>query len=194
MKIVIIQNCQTQFDAPLFSRYFKNNSLQIYVYYTEKYYISNSKSDPEISISPFWDNISDLDYNFFCNKSTIRIFRDVLKIKPNLVIFCGWYPRSHAILAIIFRFLFNIKIGVRSDNTLIHTRLTGIRGRLKRYVMYFWLGVYDFWFPVGSLSAEYLIKLSKVSRNIFYFPIYQNFFSFRNYEIIYFFIIEKLHC
>ncbi len=97
------------------------------------------------------------------------MWKEIVKQGPCHVIIGGWYPRSHALLALLLR-LSGVSIGVRSDNTLEHTDLRGMGGILKRAFMSVWLGLYDVWHPVGSLSHAYLRQLSIRKRETFYFP------------------------
>ena len=65
--------------------------------------------------------------------------------------------------------LSGIRIGVRSDNTLEHTNLSGFYGWLKRSVMFVWLGLFHAW-HVGTLARAYVQKLSAIQRPVYYFP------------------------
>lgn len=125
--------------------------------------------DSELGIAPQWDHIPGLVYPARFEQSVFLMWRQIVALKPDHVVICGWYPRSHALLAVLLR-LNGVHIGVRSDNTLQHTSLSGVYGRLKRVVMSAWLGLFHAWHPVGTLARAYLEKLSAVQRPVYYFP------------------------
>lgn len=167
--LIIVQNRPTQFDAPLYSKIHEKTSINITLFYTEVNPELFDLVDNEIAITPQWDHLKGLYYPVYYVHSTIDLWRRIYRLRPNHVIICGWYPRQHALLALLLR-LCSISIGVRSDNTLEHTNLSGIYGWLKRAAMSVWLGLFHVWHPVGTLARSYLEKLSLVQRPVFYFP------------------------
>ncbi len=118
---------------------------------------------------PQWDHLRGLHYSTQFEKSALSLRRKIVALQPDHVVICGWYPRSHALLAVLLR-LSGVRIGVRSDNTLVHTDLSGFKGWVKRWVMSGWLGVYHVWHPVGTLARAYVEALSLSRRPVFYFP------------------------
>lgn len=168
-KMVVVQNRPTQFDVPFFAKLNKTSIFDLTVFYTR---VSSSKTnyvDNETNHTPEWDNLLGMKYDARFENSTFRLWKEIISLKPRHVIICGWYPRSHALLALLLR-LSGVSIGVRSDNTLEHTNLSGVFGLVKRFAMFFWLGVFDTWHPVGSLAKTYMQKLSMIKRPVFYFP------------------------
>ncbi len=169
-KIVIIQNKPTQFDTPFYAMVAKEvPEFDLQVFYTEKYIKTQQPIDSETGIYPTWDNLGGLFHPALMTTSIISCLKNILLIKPDYVIICGWFPRLHAILAISLR-LCGIKIGVRGDNSLEHSALIGFKGFLKRKILGYWLCVYDSWHPVGTLSREYFQSIGACRRPIFYFP------------------------
>jgi len=75
----------------------------------------------------------------------------------------------HALLAILLK-LRGIRIGLRTDGTLRHSRFVGIKGLVKRAVLPFWFRQYDTWHPVGTLARRYLEVMAGTSRPTFLFP------------------------
>lgn len=167
--IVFVQNRPTQFDAPLYFLVKGLSEFKLVVFYTEFAAKSSCAFDRETNILPQWDHLKGLDYDARFERSAYRLWRNILLLQPNHVVICGWYPRSHALLTVLLR-ISGVSIGVRADNTLEHTKLTGIRGWLKRRVMFFWLSLFACWHPVGTLSRAYLERLSAICRPVFYFP------------------------
>ncbi|RUQ32312.1 MAG: glycosyltransferase [Candidatus Competibacteraceae bacterium] len=169
IRIIIIQNRPTQFDVPLYAKVNRNSVFDLIVYYTRVACSDSSAIDPETAIAPQWDHLHGLVYQARFEQSAFLMWRQIIALEPDHVVICGWYPRSHALLTLLLR-LSGVHIGVRSDNTLEHTHLSGISGGLKRVVMLAWLGLFHAWHPVGTLARAYLEKLSIVQRPVFYFP------------------------
>jgi glycosyltransferase involved in cell wall biosynthesis len=169
MKIVIVQNQPTQFDAPFYAGLHRSSIFDLIIFYTEVAMIEPGVIDSELGIAPQWDHLHGLAYQARFEQSAFLMWRQIIALQPDHVVICGWYPRSHALLTLILR-LSGVQIGVRSDNTLEHTQLSGISGGLKRVVMSAWLGLFHAWHPVGTLARAYLEKLSIVQRPVFYFP------------------------
>lgn len=169
MKIIIIQNRPTQFDVPLYAKIHQNSVFDLIVFYTKAACTDSSAIDSETAIIPQWDHLQGLVYKAIFEQSAFRMWWQILTLKPDHVVICGWYPRSQALLALLLR-LSGVRIGVRSDNTLEHTYLCGIAGGLKRVIMSISLGLFNAWHPVGTLARAYLEKLSIVQRSVFYFP------------------------
>ncbi len=167
--VVIVQNRPTQFDVPLYARLHRADGFSIVVFYTQVSAVDLDAKDPEVLLSPQWDHLRGLEYPAKFETAVFALWRQIVALRPAHVVICGWYPRSHALLAILLR-LTGVCIGVRSDNTVEHISLSGIRGWIKRAVMSIWLGLYQTWHPVGALARAYLEKLSMVRRPIFYFP------------------------
>lgn len=190
-RLVVVQDLPTQFDSPLYSYINNKREFELVVFYTTVDRLDISKIDDEIGLSPKWDHLTHSKYDARFENRGFALWRQIISIKPSHVIISGWFPRSHALLAILLR-ISGVKIGIRSDNTLQHTNLKGLRGKIKRIFMALWPGLFNAWHPVGTLSCEYLNKLSIVKRKIYYFPyavdvawfstqadIYRN----RNYEL-----------
>jgi len=167
--LIIIQNRPTQFDVPLYAEIEKSSNIQLVVFYTEVNPKQTDALDQEIGIPPRWDHLIGLLYNAPFDASPVSLWRKIRALHPDHVIICGWYPRSHAILTLLLK-LSGISLGLRSDNTLWHTRLTGAKGFLKRLFMAFWPGVFRSWHPVGTLARDYLKTLSMASRPVYFFP------------------------
>lgn len=167
--LVIIQDRPTQFDVPLYAMLSADSVFDLTISYTVIQPEQDCGFDAEIAAAPQWDHLKGLVYPARSFHSTLNAWRELICDRPDHVIVCGWYPRSHALLALLLR-LSGIRVGVRSDNTIKHTENTGSKGMIKRWAMSLWLGVYDAWHPVGSLAKEYLEKRSYFKRPVFYFP------------------------
>jgi len=169
MKFVVVQNRPTQFDVPLYALLNQSAVFTLTVFYTEVEFVEVGSIDSEVAITPQWNHLLGLKYQAFFGKSAFSLWRQIVALRPDHVIVCGWYPRTHALLSLLLR-LSGIRIGVRSDNTLQHTDLSGVLGMAKRVGMSLWLGLFHAWHPVGSLALGYLEKMSLVNRPVFYFP------------------------
>lgn len=167
--VIIVQDRPTQFDVPFYAQVYRDASFNLVVFYTQSSQVNNSTMDIETSIAPQWDHLHGLEYPARFSNSVVSIWRQIVSLAPDCVVICGWYPRSHALIALLLR-MSGICIGVRSDNTLEHTNLAGLFGRLKRAVMSLWLCLYQTWHPVGSLASSYLQKLSLQQKPVFFFP------------------------
>lgn len=176
INIIIVQNVPTQFDVPLYQKITKEQPFKLIVYYTQTYLSNtqNSQYDREIGRSPQWDHLTNAQYDrrdlsATEVKSPQLVADKILKDNPDLVILSGYYPRLHAVLAVLLK-LKGVKIGLRSDNALPHSDLSGIKGWLKGKALSYWLKIYDRWHPVGTLAHEYLETISGTTKPTFYFP------------------------
>lgn len=175
--IIIVQNKPTQFDVPLYQRIAQENPFKLIVYYTQTYSnntVFNENYDPEIGRSPDWDHLKNAKYDrrditAAEAKNAQLVAQKIIADQPDLVILSGYYPRLHAVLAILLK-LKGVKIGLRSDNSIPHSHLSGIQGWLKRTALSYWLKIYDSWHPVGTLAREYLETISGITKPTFYFP------------------------
>lgn len=174
--LTIIQNVPTQFDVPLYQKIAEEQPFNVIVYYTQTYQNNgqHTQYDREIGRSPQWDHLTNAKYDRRDLSATevknpSLVADKILKDTPDLVILSGYYPRLHAILAILLK-LKGVKIGLRSDNALAHSDLSGTKGWLKRTALSYWLKIYDTWHPVGTLAHEYLETISGTTKPTFYFP------------------------
>lgn len=174
--IIIVQNTPTQFDVPLYQLIAQEEPFQLIVYYTQTHLSKtlNAKFDLEIGRSPLWDHLENANYDrrdltTTEAKNAQLVAQKIIADQPDLVILSGYYPRLHAKLAIILR-LKGICIGLRSDNTIPHSELSGMKGLLKKAFLRYWLRIYDSWHPVGTLAREYLETISGTRKPTFYFP------------------------
>ena len=158
--VVIIQNKPTQFDSPLYNQIATNKNFNLFLFYT-----NDMKSDEEININPTWNNTKEITYNLYFNNSISSIFKKIIKINPDLIILCGWFPISHYILAILLK-IKGYKIGLRSDNISDYSRMNSI----KKIYMPFILNIYNTWHPVGQLAGKFLNTISLSKKSIYYFP------------------------
>ena len=170
--VVVVQNKETQFDAPLYSLIHSNRPFSLFVVYT-----SASRQldclDQEIGLPPQWDHLVSADYPQLnlrrSNPFAIsRLALQIRRLRPSLVIICGYYPRSHLVLALILRLL-GVRIGLRSDNTLTHTRLDGVAGQLRQLVVGWIQRLFQTWHPVGQQAEAYLRTLSGRDRPCYRF-------------------------
>lgn len=171
-RLTIVQNRPTQFDMPLYARMHANGDWDLQVIYTGD---SNVETvDRELGHPPCWDHVTDADdRGIYLDAETRRkvdtIADRIVAHRPDLVVLCGYRPILHARLVGALK-RGGIKIGLRSDNTLQHSDLSGLKGVAKRVVLPWWLARYDCWFPVGSQAGAYLCALSAVKRPVFCFP------------------------
>jgi glycosyltransferase involved in cell wall biosynthesis len=164
---VIIQNRETQFDAPLYDLIHRNSCFPFSVIYTTP---SNpgGNQDAELGFSPSWDHLSFHNYHQRTLQHTgplalLRLARELVRQQPALVVICGYFPRSQLLLAILLRLL-GQKIGLRSDNTLAHTTFDGLRGKLRRSLIGPIQRLFHTWHPVGDQAHAYLRILSGANR------------------------------
>lgn len=167
--LVLVQNRPTQFDVPLYAKAQVHSSIDIRVFYTKYSPTDIHTIDEETSIAPQWDHLNGLEYPACFMKGTFTIWKQIVSLKPDHVIIGGWYPRVHALLALLLR-MKGISVGVRSDNTLLHNNLSGVRWFTKRILISMWLCLYNTWHPVGSLAKSYFEELSFRKRPSYFFP------------------------
>lgn len=164
--LIIVQNRETQFDAPLYRQIHQQQILPLQVVYTMSGATIQDK-DAELGFEPQWDHLtieSYLKVNL-ANTSPRAIWtlsRTLRRQSPALVLICGYYPRLHLLLALFLR-LQGQRIGLRSDNTLTHTSFTGLKGRIRRTVVGWIQRLFDSWHPVGAQAHTYLSTISGAS-------------------------------
>lgn len=173
-RLVIVQNRETQFDAPLYAQIEHDGAIDLTVLYSEPAPHGRTSEDPEIGRPPSWDHIPPGSYRAQWAPvggllAALWMARLIRAAHPNLVIVAGYFPRSHLILTLLLK-LRGQRVGLRSDNTLQHTRFRGWRGRLRRLVIGWIQRLYDTWHPVGGEAEAYLRALSSTSRPTFAFP------------------------
>jgi glycosyltransferase involved in cell wall biosynthesis len=165
--LVIIQNRETQFDAPLYGLIHQDRCFPLLVIYT-------TPSDPggiqdaELGFSPRWDHLSSHSYQQRTLQHTgpvalWQLAKELRRQRPALVLICGYFPRSQLLLAIFLRLL-GQRIGLRSDNTLAHTTFHGLRGKLRRLGVGLIQRLFHTWHPVGEQAFAYLRTLSGSDR------------------------------
>lgn len=165
--LIIVQNRETQFDAPLYSLIQKTKAFPLHVIYTTPG-ISATNLDPELGFAPQWDHLNSASYshhalirgNIF---SILRLAILLKNRKPSLVLICGYYPYSHLFLALAL-FILRQKIGLRSDNLLVNASFSGISGKLRKTTIAIIQRLFDTWHPVGSQSLDYLRSISGSGR------------------------------
>ena len=172
LDVVIIQNRETQFDAPLYSLIHSSAAFSLLVIYTAASG-AQADQDAELGFAPRWDHLRSGAYPAFVLPSStlpalVRLAWQLRRLRPSLVVICGYYPRSQLLLAVLLRAL-GLRIGLRSDNTLRHTQLAGLRGRLRRLVVGQVQRLFHTWHPVGEQAHAYLRTLSGSHRPTYRF-------------------------
>jgi len=167
--LVIVQDVPTQFDVPLYNQIGGDASFKLSVIYTQM-----ETEDIEIGRMPHWDHIKEHKYkHHFLNdverRSEKRLMQSVLENNPDHVIISGYWPKLHRNLMYCLKKR-NISVGLRSDNTVQHSKLDGLRGWVKRLYLKKLLSKYNAWHPVGNQAANYLELLSGIQRPIRLFP------------------------
>ena len=167
--LVIVQNRETQFDAPLYRAIASSAAYPLRVIYTE----ARHGADAELGFAPRWDHLAAHSYDQWVLQAQSplqawRLARWIRSIQPDLVIVAGYYPRFHLLLALVLRLL-GQRIGLRSDNTLRHTSLLGWRGWLRRQAVGRIQRLFHSWHPVGDQALAYLRELSGTDRPSFRF-------------------------
>jgi glycosyltransferase involved in cell wall biosynthesis len=169
--LVIVQDSETQFDAPLYAEMAREDDFVLKVYYTQT---RADATDPELGLAPRWDHLTGLHYPHVHQSArgvldTIQLFWAIHALRPAHVLLSGYYPPSHLLLAMLLR-LAGHSIGLRSDNTLEHSDFAGLKGRIKRVLLPPILRLYRCWHPVGRAAEAYLENISGVHRPVFRFP------------------------
>lgn len=172
--LIIIQDCETQFDAPLYAFLEQRGGLALQVNYTQTRQDSSANQDPELGLAPRWDHLKDVRYPHTHHvarglSDTLALARVIRQSRPTHVVISGYYPASHLLLALRLK-IAGVSIGLRSDNTLEHSRFTGMKGLIKRLVLPGILCLYDTWHPVGSAAEQYLHAIAHCRRRVFRFP------------------------
>ena len=170
--LVIVQNRETQFDAPLYALIHRESCLQLVVVYTTPAG-PGLVEDPELGMSPSWDHLAEHYYPHRMLRHTgplaiWQLAHDIHRQRPELVVICGYFPRSHLLLAVFLRML-GQRIGLRSDNTLHHTTFKGVRGTLRRLGVGGIQRLFHTWHPVGDQALSYLHTLSGSERSSYRF-------------------------
>lgn len=167
--LVIVQDVPTQFDVPLYNIIAEQQPFSLFVIYTQA-----PAQDDEIGRKPIWDHIEKHCYEhlFLCDSklaSVSDICNEIQLHHPDHVVISGYWPKLHRD---IMRCLTqnNVSVGLRSDNTLRHTKLGGLQGKIKRAYLKRLLAKYSVWHPVGSQAEHYLRSLSGEPRPVSYFP------------------------
>ena len=171
-QLVIIQNRETQFDAPLYALIRSRCTFALQLIYTEPH-TAEAGRDQEIGRSPQWDHLKSGSYCSSVLGSTTpwaiaKLAVQLRRQKPDLVLICGYYPRSQLLLAVLLRLL-GQRIGLRSDNTLTHTAFSGWRGRLRRLGVGWIQRLFHTWHPVGEQAHAYLRAISGTQRPCYRF-------------------------
>ena len=172
--IVIVQDRPTQFDVPFYAFNDAEGAVDIRVYYTAVRAGAVDSPDRETGVTPRWDHLAkgtagDARVAYVAGRGVAALVSDIAAQRPDLVIVCGYMPVTHALLALGLK-LRGLKVGLRSDNTLQHSRFAGLKGVVKRAILPLWLRLYDSWHPVGTLATEYLRTLARTKRPVFLFP------------------------
>ena len=167
--LVIVQDVPTQFDVPLYNKIAQEQALSLSVLYTQ-----TVSTDLEVGHSPRWDHIQEHAYphRFLTDSERFdaeTVVRAILKENPRHVVISGYWPKLHRDILHLLR-ANGMSVGLRSDNTIQHSRLSGLRGLLKRLYLRGLLPKYDVWHPVGNQAAAYLEYLSSQSRPVHLFP------------------------
>ncbi len=162
--LVIVQNRETQFDAPLYRVIASSAPYPLRVIYTS----ALNAADAELGFAPRWDHLAAGSYDQWVlqGQSPLqawRLARWICSLQPDLVIVAGYYPRFQLLLALFLRLL-GVRIGLRSDNTLSHTILKGWRGWLRRQAVGRIQRFFHSWHPVGNQALAYLRALSGTNR------------------------------
>lgn len=169
--LAIVQNRPTQFDAPLYLRL--RDRLDLHVYYTKLSRHDDSPVDREIGRSPSWDNVSSSEppswITYAADWSVRDLARALRERRPGLTVIAGYSPHPHAALAGMLKAA-GMRVGLRSDNTLVHSRTQGARGAVKRVLLPPVLRAFDTWHPVGTLAREWMERTAGLSRPVFLFP------------------------
>ena len=171
-RLVIVQDCETQFDAPLYADLHHNAAFALHVYYTQTKGVTG-RLDPELGTIPRWDHLQGIDYphTHYAARDLLdsrRLAREIVRRDPTHVILSGYSPPSHLLLALLLRRA-GISIGLRSDNSLEHSSFRGLKGAVKRVVLPRILALYAAWHPVGGLAETYLHTVSRTQRPVFRF-------------------------
>ncbi|GHA08382.1 hypothetical protein GCM10008090_17800 [Arenicella chitinivorans] len=167
--LVIVQDVPTQFDVPLYNKIAREGALPINIVYTHA-----ASTDVEIGQSPRWDHIKEHAYpHRFLTESERRDAREVVRAimqdNPQHVVISGYWPKLHRDIMRQLKAQ-NVSVGLRSDNTIQHSRLSGLRGVVKRQYLSRLLAKYDAWHPVGHQAADYLAHVSSQPRPVHLFP------------------------
>ena len=162
--LVIVQNRETQFDAPLYRSIASSAAYPLRVIYTS----GPNGADAELGFAPRWDNLANGSYDQWVlqGQSPLqawRLARWICSLQPQLVIVAGYYPRFQLLLALLLR-LRGQRIGLRSDNTLRLTHLIGWRGWWRRQTVGRIQRLFHSWHPVGHQALAYLRELSGTER------------------------------
>jgi glycosyltransferase involved in cell wall biosynthesis len=168
--LVVVQNRETQFDAPLFRQITSDGFCRLWVIYSQ----GRTGPDSELGFAPHWDHLRPNSYPCLSlgQQGLLTIWRladAIQRFDPALVILCGYYPSSHLLLAVLLR-LRGLRIGLRSDNTLHHSPGGGLLGLPRRQLIGAIQRLFHCWHPVGQQAHAYLRQLSGVERPSYAFP------------------------
>lgn len=77
-KLAIVQNRESQIDAPLYARISAKFDIDIRVYYTDVKEIKTRPIDNEIGQAPVWDNLNSNDYPRVFETKVSRIVSEII--------------------------------------------------------------------------------------------------------------------
>lgn len=147
----------------------RDSAIDLTVVYTDMLSIGEQTIDVESGTAPRWDNSNELKYKYHIETSLLRIYQLVIGLNAQHVVISGWYPRKHALLALLLR-LSGVQIGLRADSTLIHNT-SGLRGGMTaRAMLKIWLCLHQVWHPVGTLSSNFFANLAACKKPQVFFP------------------------
>ena len=166
--LVIVQDVPTQFDVPLYNQIADDGSFSLLVIYTQV-----ATEDAEIGRMPQWNHIKEHRYqHHFLNdlerESSPLLLARVFDVAPDHVIVSGYWPKLHRDVMHGLRRR-GVSVGLRSDNTIRHSALSGLRGLVKRFYLSRLLTHYNVWHPVGRQAADYLIHLAAEVKPVSFF-------------------------
>jgi glycosyltransferase involved in cell wall biosynthesis len=162
MKIGIIISHPTQFEGPFFqfAASDKEHSLRVIYANPDK---MNQVYDNELSMSLNWgiDLTKGYDYVVMPRKGYMGwLFREIKHEQYDMLIINGYNSLKYLVAAVIAKRL-GVKTALRIDSVLFNNR-SKLKLLIKRIYFIALFNIYDSFFVVGSLAAEYL-KYFKVS-------------------------------
>jgi glycosyltransferase involved in cell wall biosynthesis len=174
-RLAVVQTKPTQFDGPLFALLSECPDLDFSAYFSRRHAKTPGSLDRETGISANWGSRAAAGYaHRYAGPGfpgLVSLTLQIIRSKPDLVVVAGYVPLRHFAIALACR-LAGVRVGLRSDSTLLHSPSSRRRLRLllKGLGLPLVLRIFNSGHPVGRLAREYLLAYGMKRERIFEFP------------------------
>lgn len=168
----VVQTHATQFDGPFFRFLARDSRFNLTVYYTRGDGARTS-IDPELGRKEAWDHDVTSGYQYLVRANgpigLVHLLLRAMRAHHDLLIVSGYASMAHLLLVMACK-LRGIRVGIRSDTTLLLRKRSPIKSRLKNIILPGVLRLFDIGLPTGTLAGEYLVHYGMSKSVLFPFP------------------------